>query len=190
MSKYVVKVIVDFPLGSKVKELALAVGAPEVHILQGRGTVRRVKDRRDGSSASKKDVVLLSLEENLIADFYSRLTKGLNLEEDNTGIAFSEAMEKVAADLEAVYLMVPEGFAEEVIQAGSQVGCGGATILMGFDHTQARQMALPMKREEETVLMVTSGVKRQALLEEVALRCPEVMAFSFPVVSSLGIKFY
>lgn len=168
-------VIVDYGKATKAIQLAKEVGATGGTILLGKGTVRSHILSVLGLDESRKEIVLMGIEEELDGYIHGKLEKELRLDKPNHGIAFSMPLKKligidfkdkdrsigkgdISMKYEAIFTIVNKGMANEVIEAARDAGSTGGTIIHGRGsgtEVTAKLFNLEIEPEKDIILILS-----------------------------------
>ena len=171
-------VIVEKNKGSKVLDLARDQGVQGGTVYFGVGTANRSIIDYLGLSDKKKDIVVMIADAETSTKAINHISKALDFEKPNRGIAFVEEVvnvwgsnscavgnrecgEGVDYMYNAIYTIVERGLGDEVIDAAQEAGSMGGTIIHGRGSgIQERQKVFNITIEpEKEIILILSQVE-------------------------------
>ncbi len=181
-------VIVNRGRGSKVLKIARQNGVSGGTIALGRGTYSHPKSFWLDSNDIRKDVVLmLGIQETLL-NAIQKIDEELELAKPNHGIGFmidiraligsklcrvvegtAEKGEEKAV-MHAIFTIVENGSAENVVKAAEAAGSRGATIINARGagvHETSKLFAMDVEPEKEIVLILAETAAAPAIIEAI-----------------------
>ncbi len=195
-------VIVNYGLGSKVLKIAKQNGVLGGTIFLGKGTVKnRLLELLDLCDV-RKEIVLMVAEKTVADKALAELSRTMKFDKPNHGVAFATAVlgfigavGKEYSDNEegnierknggaastmynAIYVIVDRGKAESVIDAATEAGSRGGTIINARGsgiHETGKLFAMEIEPEKEIVLIlseehlteaITSSIRKNLAIDE------------------------
>lgn len=188
--------IVNYGMGSKVIRIAKECGVYSGTIMFGMGTVNNRLLERLALADVRKEIVFVIDKEHTIADALTELNDKLEFEKPNHGIAFSipvstflrSASLKYTADLQrgvegnmykAIFVVVDQGKAEEVVDSAKEAGARGATIIKARGsgiHETAMVFSMPIEPEKEIALILA----KSSIAEDIVSNVREALNIDEP----------
>lgn len=180
-----VYVIVNFGLGSKVMQTAKRHGIMGGTILLGRGTIHNRLLEFLAISDVRKEIVLMVADQRTAVEAIEQLDKKFKLSKPNHGIAFTTSVSRVlgassiphgdknnsgGADrimYHAITVIVEKGNAEYVIDAATEAGSKGGTIINARGsgiHEVSKVLAMEIEPEKEMVLILSKTESTDAIV--------------------------
>ena len=139
--------IVSFGKGSKVSQTAKKCGLSGGTVIHAKGTANGAFANFLGLTDIRREIVLMVSDKKMTRSVLERLDKKLDFKKPNHGIAFTTAVSKVigsagckATEIEegveeamhcAIMVVVEKGKAEKVIDAATEAGSSGGTVING-----------------------------------------------------------
>jgi nitrogen regulatory protein PII len=169
-------VIVKHGLGSKVVSIAKESGISGGTVIFGKGTNRSSFLKFLELSDIRKEIILVLSNGNNGVTFLENVSRKLNFEKPDSGIAFSIPVGQVYGTqncigteqtnmgegeflnlFNSVFVIVDKGQANEVVAAAQKAGAKGATIINGRGsgiHETSKLFAFEIEPEKEIVLIL------------------------------------
>lgn len=181
-------IIVDFGKGTKVLRESKKLGVTGGTFLLGMGTVRSSLLKLLGLDESRKEILLMVIEEGLEAILHKELTRIFHLDKPHHGIAFSMPVanvvglhhsqyipkgEKEGGDrmkYEAIVTIVDRGLADDVMEAAKEAGSTGGTILHGRGsgiHEKEKLFNMEIEPEKDIVLILSTTDKTDQIVDSI-----------------------
>ncbi|BDH63783.1 nitrogen regulatory protein P-II [Ureibacillus massiliensis 4400831 = CIP 108448 = CCUG 49529] len=169
-------VIVNFGLGSKILRAAKKAGISGGTVLIGRGTVKNRLLELLSLTDVKKEIVLMVSSKEVVEHVLEEISEKFHFEKPNSGIAYTTSVlqvigarsckseqvnEERGADnsmYEAITVIVERGNAELVIDAATEAGSKGGTIINGRGsgiHERSKLFSMEIEPEKEIVLILS-----------------------------------
>lgn len=173
-----IRVIVNYGLGSKVIKTAKKYGATGGTIALGKGTVNNRLLGFIGLADMRKEIIYLIAERKTAIHMLEKLDDEYEFYKPNHGIAFTTSIGCVIGkqsiscdnlihtkgDEESMYhlitTIVDRGKAEEVMNAATSAGAKGGTIMNARGsgiHETAKLFAMEIEPEKEIVIILTEA---------------------------------
>lgn len=174
-------VIVNFGLGSKIIKAAKQNGILGATVFLGKGTAKSHLLELLGLSVVKKEIVLMVSEKTIVYDVLEKLNRKFNLDKPNHGIAFSipiagifgvrcygnniiEAGEESRGVEDSMYkaicVIVDRGKAEDAVDAATNAGARGGTIINARGsgiHETHTLFSMQIEPEKEMVMILSEN---------------------------------
>lgn len=205
--------ILDFGKGSKAMKLSRDVGAIGGTIFLGRGTIRNEWLNILGAIDRRKEIFITIVDSSLEESLYESMEKKFHLDKPNHGIAFSMGLkyfsrqkeekyvqnskkkEVKEVDYEAIFVIVDKGVSEKVLEAATEAGSTGGTVIHGRGLGTRRKETLfhiEIEPEKDIVLILsrTEGTEKivKNIKEKVKLDEPGVgVLFIMDVTRTMGL---
>ena len=170
-----VVVIVNFGLGSKVLKLAKQEGIQGGTIVLGKGTYKKPLLEFLELAETRKEIVLMIAPLRIVNPALETLSEKLKLNKPNHGIAFVIPVIKFMGmgqydrilktheggvnmtEYQAIFTVVDKGRGQDVVDAATQVGAKGATIINARGsgiHETSKLFNMEVEPEKEMVLIL------------------------------------
>lgn len=169
-----IRVIVNFGLGSKVIQKAKQEGIFGGTIFLCRGTVNNKVLNFFGLTDIRKEMVLMAGETDKVYKALEKLDKEFKFEKPNHGIAFTTSISNILGTrsckiskieergvdnimYQAITVIVDKGKAEDVIDAATKAGSKGGTIINARGsgvHETSKLFAMEIEPEKEIVIIL------------------------------------
>ncbi len=181
-------IIVNLGLGSKLVRTAKNCGISGGTVLLGKGTVNnRILDFL-GLSDIRKEIVLMVADKKTARQALEKLDKEFKFEKPNHGIAFTTPCsfagarsckcdnlkeEERGVDItmyHAITVVVDKGKAEYVIDAATEAGSKGGTIINARGsgiHETSKVFSMDIEPEKEIVLILSEKEKTEAIVASI-----------------------
>lgn len=187
-NNYMLVIIVDFGKATKVIHMAKELGATGGTILLGKGTVNSSILSILGLNESRKEIILMGIEDRLDKDIHNKLVEKLHFDRPHHGIVFSIPLKKIIGiefgehnlkpkkegelelEYEAIFTIVNRGMADEVIRAASKAGSTGGTIIHGRGsgtETTAKLFNLEIEPEKDIILILSNVEKTDLIVDSI-----------------------
>lgn len=169
-----IRVIVNFGLGSKVIQKAKQEGIFGGTIFLCRGTVNNKVLNFFGLTDIRKEMVLMAGETDKVYKALEKLDKEFKFEKPNHGIAFTTSISNILGTrsckiskieergvdnimYQAITVIVDKGKAEDVIDAATKAGSKGGSIINARGsgvHETSKLFAMEIEPEKEIVIIL------------------------------------
>ncbi len=180
-------VIVNTGLGSKIMKSAKKYGISGGTVLVGRGTVKsRILDML-GLSSVKKEIILMGSSETTANHALEKVSEKFKFNKPNHGIAFTTSINQIfgarsfkndrskesgGADkmYHAITVIIEKGNAEEVIDAATEAGSKGGTIINARGsgiHETSKVFSMEIEPEKEIVLILSERDSTDAIVSSI-----------------------
>ena len=170
-----IRVIVNFGLGSKVIQKAKQEGIFGGTVFLCRGTVNNRVLNFFGLTDIRKEMVLMAGETDKVYKALEKLDKEFKFEKPNHGIAFTTSISNILGTrsckiskieergvdnimYQAITVIVDKGKAEDVIDAATKAGSKGGTIINARGsgvHETSKLFAMEIEPEKEVVIILS-----------------------------------
>lgn len=181
-------IIVDFGKGTKVLRESKKFGVTGGTFLLGTGTVRSSILKLLGLDETRKEILLMVIEESLEEILHAELTKIFHLDKPNHGIAFSMPITNViglrhskyipnpvreggdSMKYEAIFTIVDRGLSEDVIEAAREAGSTGGTVIHGRGsgvHEKEKLFNMEIEPEKDIVLILSTSDKTDNIVDSI-----------------------
>ena len=183
-----VYVIVNFGKGSEVLRIARANGTNGGTILLGRGTVKSGLLNFFALYEIRKEIVLIVADNETAKRALEALNRDMMLDRPNHGIAFTVDIREVEGSKELgcnslqegrgekeimyhlITVIVDRGKAEEVIDAATEMGSKGGTVINARGsgvHERSTLFAMEIEPEKEIVMIVSEKELTQTIVNKI-----------------------
>lgn len=177
--------IVNFGSGSRLLHFAKIHGATGGTILIGKGTVNNRILEILGLSDIQKEIVLIATDEQTACHILDQVNTEFKLEKTGHGIAFvipinfsigsrkfpeQNSYTNCIGDntmYQLITVIVEKGKAEEVVDAATEAGSTGGTIINGRGsgiHETSKLFSMEVEPEKEIVLILSVKEKTEAIV--------------------------
>lgn len=184
----ILHVIVNAGLGSRVLHIAKGQGITGGVIFFGKGTVKSALLKMLALNDIRKEIVWMAATRDRAAAVLETLTRELKLNKPNHGIAYSIPIHGVygsrlsnahmpdegegAEDTmyQSITIIVDKGKGEAVVEAATQAGSRGATIINARGagiHETSRLFAMDIEPEKEIVLIISPREQTDAIVNSI-----------------------
>ncbi|OIU70481.1 P-II family nitrogen regulator [Rossellomorea aquimaris] len=189
MAEYeLICIIVDFGKGSKVLQTAKKFGISGGTVMIGNGTIKNNLLELLALSSSRKEIVLMVADKNTAYKVVEQLDMKLKFTRKNHGIAFTTSVgyvlgarssvkndEKEERGAEgpmyhAITVIVEKGNATEVIDAASEAGSKGGTIINARGsgiHETSKVFNMDIEPEKEIVMILSNNENTDAIVSSI-----------------------
>lgn len=180
--------IVNNGTGSKVLHIARHNGISGGTVFLGKGTVSNHLLEALALSDTRKEIVLMAADKELVYNVLEKLNKELKFYKPNHGIGFSIPVNTVigssscsCSDIkkaggvenkmyQAIYTIVDKGKGETVVEAATKAGSRGATIINARGsgiHETTKLFAMEIEPEKEIVLIISEVSKTEKIVNTI-----------------------
>ncbi|SMP58743.1 nitrogen regulatory protein P-II family [Anoxynatronum buryatiense] len=177
-------VIVNFGMGSKIIKHAKQHGVTGGTIFLGKGTIRNTLLAFLELNEVRREIVVMAAEKTTAREAMQQLNDKFRFDKANRGIVFSTGIvsvlgaEMLACDQpnesegmgdamhQAIMVIVDRGKAEEVIEAATEAGSRGGTIINARGsgiHETSTLFAMEIEPEKEIVLIISENHQTKAI---------------------------
>ncbi|WP_353107138.1 P-II family nitrogen regulator [Acetoanaerobium noterae] len=182
--------ILKHGMGSKAIAMAKECNISGGTVLLGKGTIRNSFLSFFELAESTKEIVLVIANRELGCKFLERANSEFGFIHQNHGIAFSIELSKVMGytsykkdtlnycqtggevmfNYDSIFVIVDKGKGEDVVDAASEAGARGATIVNARGsgvHETSKIFAIEIEPEKEIVLILTKDDITQAVCDNI-----------------------
>lgn len=180
--------MVNFGLGSKLLQTAKHCGISGGTVLLGKGTVNNRILEFLGLSDVRKEIVFMVADQKTAYQALEKLDEEFKFEKPNHGIAFTTSICAVVGSrscksdtimegrgednpmYHAITIIVDKGKAEYVIDAATQAGSKGGTVINGRGsgiHETSKLFAMEIEPEKEIVIILSRKEKTEAIVSSI-----------------------
>lgn len=183
-------VIVKYGMGSKVLSFAKQCGLRGGTILHGYGTIKNALLKFLELAESSKEIVLMLSNMETSSDFLKSTHDHFKFEKNNHGICFSLPVVKTigtenqsnsqliekdvnAMNYQSIFVIVDKGVAEDVVDAATEVGAKGATIINARGsgiHETSKLFSVDIEPEKELVMLLVESSLTDRICENIKLK--------------------
>ncbi|CDQ20837.1 Nitrogen regulatory protein PII [Halobacillus karajensis] len=181
-------VIVNVGLGSKIMKSAKKHGISGGTVLVGRGTVKSRVLGMFGVTNVKKEIILMGSNKLTASQVLEKLNEKFKFNKPNHGIAFTTSVNQIfgassfksdrligggGADnkmYHAITVIIEKGNAEEVIDAATEAGSKGGTIINARGsgiHETSKVFSMDIEPEKEIVLILSEQDSTDAIVSSI-----------------------
>lgn len=181
-------VIVNFGQGSKILQKAKKNGISGGTVLLGHGTIKNRLLELLAISEVRKEIVLMVSDKNTAEYALEQLDQKFKFSKPNHGIAFTTSVAHVVGArtcksdhikegrgagstmYHAITVIVEKGNAEYVIDAATEAGSKGGTIINARGsgiHETSKLFAMEIEPEKEIVLILSEKESTEAIVESI-----------------------
>ncbi|GEL78742.1 P-II family nitrogen regulator [Tenuibacillus multivorans] len=181
-------IIVNFGLGSKVLQTAKKHGMRGGTVLLGKGTIKNHLLELLAINDVKKEIVLMGSDRKTVNYVLEKLDQKFKFSKPNHGIAFTTSINRVigarslksdhmlerrGADQKmyhAITVIIEKGNAEDVIDAASEAGSKGGTIINGRGsgiHETSKLFSMNIEPEKEIVMILSERDSTDAIVSSI-----------------------
>jgi len=204
--------IVNYKDGTRVMKLAKEKGVRNSMTFLGHGTIESALLDFIGMNDIRKEIVLMAAEKRVGIDTFHRISKGMRLDKQGRGIAFSMGITRFIGSggavklertkergednmYEAIFVVVDKGRGNLVVATAKEAGSRGATLISAKgsgidDHTSLFEMEVEPEKEIILILSETQGVEKiiDAVKKECQLEEPgKGILFTCDVTRTFGL---
>ncbi|MHB8964123.1 MAG: P-II family nitrogen regulator [Saccharofermentanales bacterium] len=172
---YILSVIVDHNLGSKVLKIARQSGITGGTIIPAHGTMGDYYPKWFEGYESRKEIVLMISSEPIVDNSIDQLKQIMKLNKPNHGIIFTISVSDLLGSAycrmsdkpikegvykvmqQAIFVVVDKGLAELVVKSAETAGARGATVINGRGagvHETSKLFSMEIEPEKEIVLII------------------------------------
>ncbi|WP_174615891.1 P-II family nitrogen regulator [Virgibacillus ihumii] len=181
-------IVVNFGLGSKVMQTAKKNGISGGTVLVGKGTIKSRLLEMLGLTNVKKEIILLGSSKETASQMLERLNEKFKFTKPNHGIAFTTSINQIfgarsfksdrmmenggANDkmYHAITVIIEKGNAEDVIDAATEAGSKGGTIINARGsgiHETSKVFSMEIEPEKEIVLILSEKESTEAIVSSI-----------------------
>ncbi len=181
-------VIVNRGLGSKVLHIAKNSGISGGAIFLGKGTINNRFLEMLALCDIQKEIVMIVANKAICLHFIEMLNRELKLNKPNHGIAYSIPVMGICGSrsyncknlnelggientmYQSIIVIVDKGKGEAVVEAATQAGSKGATIINARGsgiHETSKLFAMEIEPEKEIVLMITKSEQTNEIVSSI-----------------------
>lgn len=179
--------VVNYGLGTKIMAYAKKFGISGGTVFLGKGTIKNSFLEFLGINESRREILLMAGEKNIVRKTLSELNKKFLFHKKNHGIAFTvpikkiigarclaeknnenRSVEKVMYNL--IYVIVEKGNAEFVVEAANKAGSRGATVINARGsgiHETSKLFAMHIEPEKEIVMIISQSSLTEGIVESI-----------------------
>ncbi len=182
-------VIVNSGLASKILQKSKKIGISGGTVILGRGTVNNKIANFLGITDSRKEIVKMVSDKKTVEEVLLKLNEKFEFNKPNHGIAFTSSVRNVYGlqsiksydeDYEerggdsmyqAINVIVDRGNAEHVIDAATEAGSKGGTIIHGRGsgtHETSKVFNIEIEPEKEIVLILSKTDETEAIVKAIS----------------------
>ena len=174
---YIMSVIVDHNLGSKVLKIARQSGITGGTIIPAHGTLGDRYPKWFDDYDIRKEIVLMIANESIVDKSIDQLKQVMKFNKPNHGIVFTMSVadllgsaycrmsdkpkqEVCRAMQKAIFVVVDKGLAELVVNSAETAGARGATVINGRGagvHETSKLFSMEIEPEKEIVLIIAQA---------------------------------
>lgn len=180
--------VVNHGLGSKVTKIARNNGLSGATIFLGKGTVKNHFLELLALNDIRKEIVFTISEKKLVYQALEELNKDLELHKPNHGIAFTVSVKNLLGVrncncnnikesrgvgntmYDAIFVVVDKGRAEAVVDAATEAGSGGATIINARGagvHETHMLFSMAIEPEKEIVMILSESEVTDSIVSSI-----------------------
>lgn len=181
-------IIVDFGLGSKVLQTAKKSGITGGTVLLGKGTIKNRLLEFLALTDVRKEIIIMVSNKTTIKYALEQLDKKFKFSKPNHGIAFTTPVGHVIGAsscksenfkegrgvenimYHAITVIVEKGNAEEVIDAATEAGSKGGTIINARGsgiHETSKLFSMEIEPEKEIVLILSEKSSTEKIVSSI-----------------------
>ncbi|MCM3719501.1 P-II family nitrogen regulator [Fictibacillus phosphorivorans] len=181
-------IVVDYGVGSKVMQTAKKFGISGGTVLLGKGTIKNSLLEFFSLSSTRKEIVLMVARKTTAYKVLEQLDNKLKFTRKNHGIAFTTSVgsvigarsckpidEKVEGSAnenmyQAITVIVDKGNASDVIDAATEAGSKGGTIINARGsgiHETSKVFNMDIEPEKEIVMILSKRDKTDAIVSSI-----------------------
>jgi nitrogen regulatory protein PII len=181
-------IIVDLGLGSKVMQTAKKHGISGGTVLLGKGTIKNRLLELFAITDVRKEIVLMGTDMATASQVLEKLDEKFKFSKPNHGIAFTTSINRIlgargfnnnqmierrGADKKmyhAITVIVEKGKAEDVIDAATDAGSKGGTIINARGsgiHETSKLFSMAIEPEKEIVLILSDRKSTEAIVSSI-----------------------
>lgn len=182
-----ITIIVNYGMGSKILQTARKYGLPGGTICLGQGTINNRLLEFLGLAELKKEIILMVAQKEPARQVLQQLNEKFEFDKPNHGVAFTTSVSEVVGSrkcqdanseeeeesgvaetmYQVISVVVDRGKAEEVIDAATEAGSTGGTIINARGsgvHETSKLFAMEIEPEKELVLIISKEEKTAAII--------------------------
>lgn len=179
-------VIVEDGKGSQILSESKRIGVTGGTIFLGKGTIKNQLLRFLGLDESKKEIVLMITPNSLCNDLHEGLLNKFQMHKPGHGIILTHNVKKLIGSKaiessgekgeckemthEVIYTIVERGIGQQVIDAASDAGSTGGTIICARGsgiHEHVKFFAMDIEPEKEIVMIITEKEKTEDIIDAI-----------------------
>lgn len=181
-------VIVNYGIGSRVLQKAKQSGISGGTIFLGKGTIHNSISQFLSLYEVRKEIILLESDQNTAAHVLPELNKEFKFEKPHHGIVFctstqdvfgsrykpSEGIEEKRDEIKPMYhlifTIVDKGKAEDVIEAATEAGSKGGTIINARGsgaHETSKLFYMDIEPEKEVVMILSKEDVTESIVSSI-----------------------
>ena len=181
-------IIANFGMASKIIKHAKTKGVTGGTVFLARGTIKNKLLEFLELNESRKEIVMMAAETEIAHKAMAHLNQKFRFDKPNHGIAFSIAISQVIGSeplecdqpinnkgaenpmYQSIIVIVDRGKAENVIDAATQAGSRGGTIIHGRGsgiHETSTLFSMEIEPEKEIVLIISESKLTQAIASSI-----------------------
>lgn len=204
-------IIVNFGKASSVLALARQNGINGGTILLGKGTFSNVTLELFGLNQTRKELVWIICPNDKAEKFLPVIEKQFSLKKTNTGIAYIEPLVQLCGIkntvfenenikennmLQAIYTIVDKGKGQRVVDAASEAGANGGTIVEGRGagaNEVTKVFNLEIEPEKEIIITIVKSEDVDKIVDSIRKnleieKANNGIIFVHPISRSVGIN--
>lgn len=186
---HLINIIVDCGKASKILHRAKQLGIPGATVCLASGTVNHGFLNFLGLRDTRKEIIYMAAEKSLSLEVLEKLNKEFEFSKPNHGIAYTtDICQVIGTSLigfdkcidegdenmhQLINVVVDRGKAEIVIEAATEVGSKGGTIInargSGVHETQ-KLFGMEVEPEKEIVVIIAKTEDTEAIVENITLK--------------------
>ncbi|ASN03597.1 P-II family nitrogen regulator [Virgibacillus necropolis] len=181
-------IIVNFGLGSKVMHTAKKHGISGGTVLLGKGTLKNHLLKFLAITDVRKEVVLMVSDKKKVSQALEQLDKKFKFTKPNHGIAFTTSVSHVLGArscksdhikegrgaenkmYHSITVIIEKGDAEYVIEAATEAGSKGGTIINARGsgiHETSKLFSMEIEPEKEVVMILSEKESTEAIVSSI-----------------------
>jgi len=183
--------IVNYKDGTRVMKLAKEKGIRNSVTFLGHGTIESPLLDFIGMNDIRKEIVLMAAEKHIGVDTFHRISKGMRLDKQGRGIAFSMEITRLLGSggdvklertkergvdtmYEAIFVIVDKGRGKLIVDTAKEAGSRGATLISAKgsgidDHTALFEM--DEEPEKEIILILSESQEVEKIIGAIIKEC-------------------
>jgi nitrogen regulatory protein PII len=185
-------IIVNFGLGSKIMQKAKKEGISGGTVFLGKGTIKNRLLELLALTDVRKEIILMGSDKATVSQALEKLDEKFKFSKPNHGIAFTTSISQIfgarnfksdqisdhtiesrGADKKmyhAIMVIVEKGHAEDVIDAATEAGSKGGTIINARGsgiHETSKLFSMDIEPEKEIVLILSERNSTDAIVSSI-----------------------
>ncbi|NLX84986.1 MAG: P-II family nitrogen regulator [Synergistaceae bacterium] len=179
--------IVSYGKGSKVLQIAKKCGLSGGTVIHAKGTANGAFANFLGLTDIRREIVLMVSDKKMTRSVLESLDKKLDFKKPNHGIAFTTAVSKVIGSVGckstekeeggeeamhcAITVVVEKGNAEKVIDAATEAGSRGGTVINGRGsgiHETSKLFFMEIEPEKEIVIILSEKKDVETIISSIS----------------------